>query len=283
MSKEYEFDSVSVGMDGEGFFVRESGYPVPVVGLLGGEKGKPLECEGGGYLEDCVAWEINPVPVTVEQGRDHFIENVVKCLDAVRRKASSLDLQVDISPVKLFKKKDLLSEQASVSGCSDSFCCWDLKQLDKIDLSVTNHRFASGDIHVGVPWIEEYGVYARVNVARMLDIMFGLTEVLHCTKNKRIEFYGKSGIHRPTSYGVEHKTSSNYWMVNEETIGWAFDTAVAAVEGTKRMMDSSGFDRAHVGLDYLRHPAMEARNTWNRKLAHDVLNNLRYLPFPATK
>ena len=279
MQKIRKFNEVSVGCDGEGFLLDSRGKPVPAVGLLGGEKGKPLACEGGGYLEDCVAWEINPDPVGVSEGKEKFIANVVACLDAVRRKATTLDLEVDISPSRLFKKQDLLTEQASVSGCSDSFDCWELRQLDKVDLSVTNHRFASGDIHVGFPWADE-SVYARINVARMLDILFGLTEVAVTPKSKRVEFYGKAGIHRPTEYGVESKTAGNFWMGSTEGIGWAFDTAVYATKYVETRKDSAK-EKDVPMLNMFKGMAVAVRNNWDRKEARNILSNFSPPQFPG--
>jgi hypothetical protein len=280
MSKEYLFDEVSVGMDGEGFLVNpRGGGVVPVVGLLGGVKGSPTPCDGGGFLEDCVAWEINPTPVTITQGKAAFVSNVVKCLDAVKRRAAELDLEIDISTSKLFKKKDLSSEQALISGCSDSFDCWNLRKMEKVDLSLTNHRFASGDIHVGFPWAQDKDdVYARVNVARMLDIYFGLTEITISNKSKRNEFYGKAGIHRPTAYGVEYKTCGNFWMGSKERIGWAFDTAVAAVTYVGDVREKN---RPGVLFQDMKEMVVGTREQWSKSSARELLSAYHVPKFPG--
>ena len=276
------FDEISVGMDGEGFLVNSSGIAVSSEGLLGGVKGGPILCKGGGYLEDCVAWEINTEPVPLSKGRELFIQNVQSCLDSVRRKATTLDLEIDISPVKLFKKKDLVSDQASLSGCMESFDCWEMVEIDPVDLSVTNNRFASGDIHVGFPWAdtEEGGIYSRISMARMLDISFGLTEVASFPKNKRIDFYGKAGIHRPTFYGVEYKTGGNFWMGNRERIGWAFDTAVWSSKYIECRLGETHNDKPMFG-DFKQH-VVRCRNSWNRREASSLLRNFDSMPqFPG--
>jgi len=272
-------NEVSIGCDGEGFFLNGEGSPIPSVGLLGGSKGRPKACEGGGYQEDCVAWEINPDPVGIESGgKPAFISNVGKCLDEVRRQASLLDLEVDISPSKLFKKKDLSTEQSLVSGCSESFDCWELTQLEAIDLTTTNTRFAGGDIHVGFPWAEDF-LYSRINMARALDIFIGLSEVVATNKTRRSIFYGKAGIHRPTSYGVEYKTCGNFWMRGDEWMGWVFDVVVEAERLVRNQMRGGKGNILLFGK--MGRDVVKARNSWNKKLASSILSLYKLPQYPG--
>jgi hypothetical protein len=112
----------------------------------------------------------------------------------------------------------------------------------------------------------------------MLDIFFGLTEVVNYPKNRRIDFYGKAGIHRPTSYGVEHKTSSNYWMGDRDKIGWAFETAIAAVN-TARQYKQATSGNGPILSNY-KSLVVGVRNSWDKREASHILSNFAVPEFP---
>ena len=92
----YSFKEEAIGMDGEFFLVDADANPVSSIGIIGGEKGYPEECEGGGYLEDCVAVEVNTVPVPRSEGPKKFADNILSCINAVERKIAPLNLSVSI-------------------------------------------------------------------------------------------------------------------------------------------------------------------------------------------
>lgn len=279
MSKEYSFTEVAVGSDAEGFFVNKEGRAVPVVGLLGGTKGTPIECDGGGYLEDCVAWEINPEPVPLSEGADKFADNIIKCLDTVKSKALALDLSVDIKPAHLFKKVDLRSPQASVSGCSTSYCAWDLKVHDPIDLGLTSYRFASGDLHVSWPDIDDdKDPFFRINMVRMLDIFIGMSEIVNTEPTERSKFYGIPGVHRPTPYGVEYKTPSNFWLRDRDTMKWAYNTVIDTYNLLKSKQYRDRHDKPME--DNWKDSIKTIRRDWNKANAQDYLYHFKVAKFP---
>ncbi len=276
MGKEFKFNEVAVGCDIEGFWLNSKGKPVSVEGLLGGVKGHPLPCDGGGYLEDCVAFEINPDPVPVSVGSKGFVTNIRKCISAVDVKARELNFTTSLTPVQLFTSTQLTSEQAKLSGCSASYDAWELERLPTIDLEGTNHRFASGDIHVSWPGADEYP-YFRVNVARWLDIMIGLSEVVYTRSNKRKEFYGKAGTHRPTVYGVEYKSASNFWLADDAKIAWVYNRAVEAVDRATRDNERG----EELSLENFKVHARQCRQRWDKNVSKAILDELCIPTFPA--
>ena len=207
-----------------------------------------------------------------------FASNITTCIDKVREKAKELNLSVSITPAQLFKKKQLLTEQALVSGCSSSYDAWSLRRHTGFDLTKTNWRFASGDIHMSWPNPKDYGRYSRINVARFADLFFGCAEVAYTTPTERNKYYGIGGLHRPTPYGVEYKSVGNWWMVNEKRMRWAYTTALNAI-GHGLTVDSSTL----AGKD-LAARMVNVRTHWDRTAARHIMDDfgVRHVP-PANR
>ncbi len=51
--------------------------------------------------------------------------------------------------------------------------------------------------------------------AAFADLFLGLPSAGADKQGKRRELYGKAGRYRPTSYGIEYRVLSNYWLFNE--------------------------------------------------------------------
>lgn len=262
----------TIGCDAEGFFVSPDNKPVPVVGLLGGEKGNPLRFTGGGILEDCVAWEINPDPVKFTEGSREFVNNITTCLNKVRARAAELDLKVDISSSKLFLKKDLKTEQAMVSGCSPSYDAWELVMLDAIDLTTTNHRFASGDLHIGFPEADA-GRFNRINLIRIMDSIIGMNEIVRTKKTERNKYYGQAGVHRPTDYGVEYKSIGNFWLRSEDRMEWMFHVAEECLQRLRGYADQTEGGKKELSLPWHPKTFQNIRSKWSKSDASEILGN----------
>ena len=276
MSKKFRFNEIAVGCDAEGFWLNKKGKPVSVEGKLGGMKGTPLLCDGGGYLEDCVAFEINPEPVPISVGADGFVTNIRKCLSAVDIEANKLGFTTSLTPVQLFASSQLESDQAKVSGCSDSYDAWDLKRLVPINLEATFYRFASGDIHVSWPDVEDHP-YFRINVARWLDALVGLTEVVHTRSNRRKDHYGRAGTHRPTDYGVEWKSGGNFWLTTDARIKWVYKQATLAVERATKDINGG----KELSLDHYKAHIKSCRVKWDKITSKAILQDLSVDSFPV--
>jgi len=286
------FDVPSIGCDGDGFFVDSKGTPVSVIGKLGGEKGNPQTCEHGGYLEDCVAFEINPEPVPysgdLNESAGLFARNIHHCLRAVNVKAQELKLKTKLQSSMLFPASELLHPDAQVSGCSASYDAWSLTRTSPPNLAETRWRFASGDIHVGWPNPNEWGKFARVNVARVLDLVFYSAMVAYTEKDERANSYGKPGIHRPTPYGVEYKSVSNFWMTSQAGCKWAYKSALKAMRWGLNM--TADFQKRSNNFDWGNEPRYEGTAEtvelmaarWDRDRALYILEEYEVATPPAS-
>ena len=279
MSKEFKFNEPAIGMDGEFFLVDAGGHPISAVGLVGGEKGRPIPCDGGGYLEDCVAVEINPYPVPFSQGREIFADNIALCIEEVRSKIKKLNLDVCITPTMLFDKDSLASDQAMVSGCSPSFDAWSVSPFVAPDLSKTFHRFASGDLHLSwdMPTTRRSKHIERINTIRLLDLVMSAAEVCNTHKSKRSQAYGQPGIHRTTPYGVEYKSVSNFWMEDRSKMMWAYDIGKWVIEYVTNHRSM----RDDLSLGMYNEHVHRMINTWDKKRASVILENFDAPRFPA--
>ena len=250
--------NILVGCDPE-FFLLHNGTPVPSCDLIGGDKGFPILCEGGGYLEDNVAVEINPHPAATA---DDFYKNIKAVMDSVTTIIKPLALEVDISPVRLFDKKALRHPKAMKSGCKPDYNAWTMRRNKRPNISRSLHRFASGNIHVS--WDNpDTNPYVRAEVIKAMDIYLGLAEVVLTEPNERRQFYGKAGSFRPKPYGVEWRTGSNFWLENEDRIRWAFAATVRATSAVLNKEFATGHG------DYIQ----RAINEHNRRLAENLLDS----------
>lgn len=216
--------TVTVGCDPEGFAVDNEGNPVPLCDLLGGDKGNPKPCDGGGFLEDNVMFELNP---NYAATREEFLTNVKKCMKAVEDILQPLDLKVDITPERLFDSRMLEHPKAMESGCEPDYNAWKIKKNPRVSIANIDKRFASGNVHIG--WDDpDSDPRSRTRVVRYMDVYHSLPLVMIEPNTDRRKYYGKAGSHRPKPYGVEVRTTSNTWLTDDSLILWTFDIARSA-------------------------------------------------------
>ncbi|MCB0627924.1 MAG: hypothetical protein KDC43_29365 [Saprospiraceae bacterium] len=223
--------AVSVGTDPEGFAVDKSGKYRSVIGLLGGSKANPKKTKNGYIQEDNVAWEVNTFPAF---NREDFIMNVLGPIQDIRDILTPLDLSIDISPVALFHDDELQDDKAKIAGCSVDFNAWTGEQNHSPDLSKTNMRSAGGHLWIGTPILDN--IAKKMKFIRVMDQVAGVPSVIMDPNVERRKLYGKAGSFRmkdesngDSFTGVEYRTLSNFWLKTPETIGWAFDTVMEAV------------------------------------------------------
>lgn len=211
--------SVTLGSDPEFFFRdQRTGAAVPVIGLLGGSKGNALPIpglgtEGFGMQEDNVMAEYN-VPAT-GQPRD-FAANITSGLENicnfVRTKEPNLEADVG-QCARMFTTDQLNHPQAETFGCSQDYNAYDqgraLPAANPQDLVDGDGawRFAGGHVHIGFETPAPDFV-----AASFADVFLGLPSVVLDKQGKRRELYGSAGRYRPTPYGIEYRTLSNFWI-----------------------------------------------------------------------
>lgn len=227
--------AVTIGADPE-FFFRDSrsGSVVPAVGLLGGTKDAPIPIPelpvtgtgrsrkagikfGKGYSmqEDNVMAEFNIPPcsdsvsfakaiVNARRGVEEHVKSQVPYLEPTRECS------------RLFPDFMLVSKKAKEFGCSPDFDSYEngepWKKISPKDLKDQGGewRFAGGHVHIGYaakipPFV----------VANLADVFIGLNFITADNQGMRRKLYGQPGRYRPTTFGIEYRTLSNFWIWDE--------------------------------------------------------------------
>lgn len=203
---------VTYGADPE-FFVREKATRtiIPSCGLFGGEKGNPvLLSSEGGYLEDGVTIEINVAPQASVTG---LIEKLRGLKSLWEQRFPQHELVGMSSAV--FDKAELRKHRSAMEiGCNADLCAWGVRTLPQIN-DFGNLRFAGGHIHVGLdPWPEDLDLDFFI---RWLDL-FALLPTASEANHDRWPHYGRPGLYRPTSYGVEWRSPDNTWVLGNSAV-----------------------------------------------------------------
>lgn len=209
-------EAVTIGSDPE-FFIKDdrTGGVVPIIGLLGGTKSRPIPIPGlgDGYAmqEDNVMAEYNIPACTRVRDFVRAIHNArAEVINFVRTKQEWFS--EDFACARLFGHHMLDSKQAQTFGCSPDFDAHKqgaaLRPPDKamMETSEGEWRFAGGHVHIGFESPAPDFV-----AAALCDIYLGLPSVAADKQGIRRHAYGTAGRYRPTKYGIEYRTLSNFW------------------------------------------------------------------------
>lgn len=219
----------TIGADPE-VFIRDTstGGVVPITGLVGGTKEEPIPLGiGDGYAaqEDNVMLEFNIPPA---HNPDRFSDSIQMALEAaldlVRTRRE--DVEIDFAPYRAFTAAQLDNPQAQRFGCSPDFDGHKggrpIKAVAPERLvrdDGTAWRFAGGHVHIGG---YDTGAMPTYVIAQMCDVFLGLPSVALDQQGPRRRMYGTPGRFRPTDWGIEYRTLSNFWIFDDglrNTIG----------------------------------------------------------------
>lgn len=218
--------NVLIGADPELFLRKvDTKEFFPSIGLIGGtkENPKPIDDKGFFVQEDNVTVEFNIPPA---RSRQEFISGITKVINYLSEEVSKKGLVLDFSASATFKPIHLRSPQAKTFGCEPDINCW-TGDLNPRPHGPKNLRSCGGHIHIG--W-DNPDIQQRTAVARAADLFIGTVGCLHDTDTRRRKLYGKAGACRYKPYGVEHRTSSNYWTKSMELMGMVYEQAQKAVD-----------------------------------------------------
>lgn len=201
---------------------------VPATGLFGGDKGKPVpQGEAGGWLEDGAMLELNPTPsdnpftladnitTLVTAATKHVAKH--KHLDPSSKKELPLSLYPGGVTIQL--RAEVLDKypQLKVFGCAQDFSAYTpgVPRTGTMDRAAedlgASVRFAGGHLHLGIEnWPEELPKFIAV---KFIDLFFLYPYLRNFSRhNDRDAYYGKPGLYRETSYGIEYRTPCPSWM-----------------------------------------------------------------------
>lgn len=208
-----------VGADVEGFvYDLDTGMHIPAVGLLGGTKEAPEPLDklpkGFAVQEDNVMAEFNIPPAA---NYNKFTVNMRAAVQGVKEllsnKYTDRSLTLSFVPDVRFSAKDLDSPQAKLIGCEPDCDAYQGGNLRDGVPELTNWRSAGGHIHLG-------GDFQCPDFVAALfaDACIGLcANAVGMSPTKRADWYGKPGIFRPKSYGIEYRSPNCMWADRKDT------------------------------------------------------------------
>lgn len=215
-----------IGSDPEVFVTDPSGKVVPVTGLVGGTKSKPLAL-GDGYAvqEDGVALEYN-IPVCGSV--DEFLA-VIK--EGLRRSASKLPAGYGtvIKPDHEFEEAQLEDPSAWVSGCDPDFSAWTMAKRPGLNYTKAKKplvRYCGGHVHISYPSPDNLNPITATYIARVADMLMGVPARWLEGDSIRAQEFGEFGIFRPKPYGLEYRTMSNIWLSIPELARWVAECSL---------------------------------------------------------
>lgn len=217
----------TIGADPEMFlFSVEKNKYVPVCGLVGGTKEEPLKITSLGHAlqEDNVMIEYCIPP---SKTADKFVEEITFVKNYINDTVlKPLGLESRCVASARFSAEDLLSEQAQLFGCSESFNAYtgEVNEVSKGDYTL---RTAGGHIHIGY---DNPSVKTSKDIVKAMDLFLGVPSILLDTDKDRRKMYGKAGEFRLKPYGVEFRVLSTFWTESETLMKWAFNATMKAIE-----------------------------------------------------
>lgn len=250
MSERIKKSSVTIGGDPELFLVDKEGNAVSAIGKVPGSKEEPfvLEHLGEGFAiqTDCCSVEFNLPPVNFiehhhEVSAARFKTNVDAMLCYIRSIIpAGLDLSFKTSIE--FSDEDLEHPQAREAGCSVDYNAWELCPNEKPDFVSTNVRCNGAHLHFGY---NDPTDLTSIELIKALDLTLGITSVVIDQDKERRKLYGKAGCFRMTSFGIEYRVPSPYYLANEELVKHVFraiDKAIDLVNEGKEYSDIEQLD-----------------------------------------
>lgn len=211
----------TVGCDPEFFlYDEELGNYVSSIPFIKGTKHEPEKLGSGGYImRDNVAVEFGMPPAsTLEEWLD-FVNMSMR--DVENYIPDFLSLR--IVPSAEFPRQQLHHPEAAEIGCEPDFNAWtNTQNIPPVGFANSTFRSCGGHVHVG--YVEGSGndfllvPEGKLDTIKAMDCLLGIVSVVLDNSPEAIarrDIYGKAGCYRPTDYGVEYRTLSNFWCKSD--------------------------------------------------------------------
>lgn len=245
--------NATIGTDPEFFLVdKKTGKYISAIPHIEGTKHNPAPLPSGGSVQhDNVALEFATDPTDSKEGFVNVIRNAFKDINS----QISEDHDIVAIPSATFESNQLEHPEAQEFGCDPDYDAWTIAINNKPTSEDQNFRSCGGHIHVG--HVEGDGndflldPYGKVDTVKMMDFVHGIISTILDNSKAAIErrkLYGKAGCHRPTSYGVEYRVLSNYWLKSPQLVMMVYSLTQDVLRLIRddvhlKLIDSVGSDR----------------------------------------
>lgn len=220
---------ITIGCDPE-LFLREEGKLISAWGVVPGDKKNPFRVDGGGVQVDGMALEFNTDPASSFKEFENNIKSVMTIM-----KEMVGEKEFAIQPVAEFGKEyiDQQPMEAKVLGCEPDYNAYTGEKNAAPDAGA-DFRTASGHIHIG--WTSNQDPLSPAHfedcriLAMHMDVLVGSPLIAAEGPNKRASLYGAPGAFRPKPYGMEYRTTSNFWLKRRSSREFVFGATKRAFE-----------------------------------------------------
>lgn len=201
----------TAGCDPEFFLKNREGKWIAGIEYITGTKILPQDIgKGCGAMQDNVAIEFC-MPAAMSES--NWIKNLRNAITGLRELIPA-DLSITAEASAEFTMDQLMHPVAQEAGCDPDFCAWkDGARNPRPALESKSLRSAGGHVHIGAPCLKTKK--GKIMAVKLCDATLGLMSVVldqSPSSAKRRQLYGKAGCFRPTEYGIEYRTLSNFWM-----------------------------------------------------------------------
>ena len=206
----------TAGADPE-MFLQKNGQYVSVQPYVLGTKEEPQPLPFGGNAQrDNVAIEFGIVPAKT---RAEFVLNIGNTISDLIGILPN-DVSLNVTPSAVFPGTQLKHPECKLFGCNEDFSAWTMEPNEAPKTKGHRRlRSCGGHIHIGYVMGSGYDFLndpdGKGLVIRALDCTVGLIATILDDNQPAIDrrkLYGKAGCYRPTEYGVEYRTLSNFWI-----------------------------------------------------------------------
>lgn len=257
--------SVTYGADPEILlFSPSENRHVTAIGLITGTKDKPTPITKDGHFIqlDGVAAEYNIPPCKT---KEEFIEHnnfVKEYINETIAKPNGYVLSQEATAE--FTDEQLAHRCAQEIGCSSSIRVWDMTIYSPSNYK-DNKRHVGGHLAIGYANPDEETSFELV---KALDLFLGVGSVLLDKNTERRKLYGQAGDMRLKPWGLEFRPLSNFWIWDNNLMGWIIDNANKAIEFVNQG-----------GIITNPEQIVECINTCNKELALEIIDDYN-IPMP---
>lgn len=218
-------NNVTIGADIEVFlFDEETNQYKSVIGLVGGTKKKPrpVIAEGYGLQEDNVLLEFT---IPVSRSKQQFLDTINRIKNELPNYVKPYSLRTIASAH--FNEEELNHPKAQEFGCSEDFNAWTLEVNPRPEGSANSLRTSGLHIHIGY---DNPNPVDSIALMRAMDLFLGVPSMLIDPDRERRVLYGKAGCFRAKEYGAEYRVLSGFFLSSDETLEFAYDGTMKAIE-----------------------------------------------------
>ena len=220
--------NITIGSDPEEFLQDLTGRIVSAEGKIGGSKESPRKLSEVGHAvqEDNVMIEYNIPPVVSE---DDFVRELNLTKDLIMEHVLKGAYTMVALPSANLQPEEVFTEQGQTIGCEPDYNAYTGEMNEVCDLLLEpTRRFCGGHIHIGTS--TEMSDEQKRNLIKFMDIFVGCPSSILDTDEGRKNMYGQLGRMRFTSYGVEYRTVSNWWLESDKTKRFIYKQTMKAIE-----------------------------------------------------